>query len=150
MDQAVAEDRRSMLRSETTGRAFSLSARGRSFVYAARGIRAMIVSQHNARIHVAATFVAVGLAFFLGITRLEWTMLVMAIASVWAAEALNTAVELLCDVASPGFHPLVAAAKDVAAGAVLICAVGAAMTGALVLGPPLWAALPRAPLHQAP
>jgi diacylglycerol kinase (ATP) len=141
MDQAVAEDRRSMLPSETTALPFSLSARRRSFVYAGRGIRSMIASQHNARIHVAATFVVVGLGFFLGITRLEWAMLVMAIVSVWAAEAVNTSVELLCDVASPGFHPLVAAAKDVAAGAVLICAIGAALTGALVLGPPLWAAL---------
>jgi diacylglycerol kinase (ATP) len=57
--------------------------------------------------------------------------------SVWAAEAINTAFELLCDVASPEFHPLVEAAKDIAAGAVLICAIGAAITGLLVLGPPL-------------
>jgi diacylglycerol kinase (ATP) len=66
---------------------------------------------------------------------------VVVIAFVWAAEAVNTAFELLCDVASPGFHPLVEAAKDVAAGAVLICAIGAATTGVLVLGPPLAAAL---------
>jgi diacylglycerol kinase (ATP) len=57
--------------------------------------------------------------------------------AVWTAEALNTAFELLCDVASPEFHPLVEKAKDVAAGAVLIAAIGAAAVGLLVLGPPL-------------
>ena len=65
----------------------------------------------------------------------------LAIVSVWTAEALNTAFEFLCDVASPEFHPLVAKAKDVAAGAVLITAVGASLVGLLVLGPHLVAAL---------
>lgn len=97
----------------------------------------MVASQHNARIHAAATVAVVILGILVGISRLEWAALVMAIVSVWAAEAINTAVESLCDVTSPEFHPLVEAAKDVAAGAVLICAIGAAMTGALVLGPAL-------------
>jgi diacylglycerol kinase (ATP) len=66
---------------------------------------------------------------------------VLAIVSVWTAEALNTAFEFLCDVASPEFHPLVAKAKDVAAGAVLIAAVGATLIGLLVLGPHLLRAL---------
>lgn len=61
---------------------------------------------------------------------------------VWAAEAINTAFELPCDVASPEFHPLVEAAKDIAAGAVLICAIGAAITGLLVLGPPVGCRFP--------
>ena len=54
-----------------------------------------------------------------------------AIVSVWTAEALNTALELLCDVASPEFHPLIETAKDVAAGAVLICAAGAMVIAGL-------------------
>jgi diacylglycerol kinase (ATP) len=61
--------------------------------------------------------------------------LVLAIVSVWTAEAMNTAFEFLCDVVSPDFHPMVEKAKDVAAGAVLVCAIGAAGVGALVLGP---------------
>ena len=48
---------------------------------------------------------------------------------------MNPAFEFLCDVASPGFHPLVARAKDVAAAAVLICAVGAVVTAAFVFAP---------------
>ncbi len=121
----------------TATRAFSLAARLRSFAYAARGIRTMLKSQHNAWIHAAATSCVVALGLVLHVPRLEWLALVLSIVSVWTAEAINTAFEFLCDVASPDFHPLVEKAKDVAAGAVLICALGAAATGALVLGPPL-------------
>lgn len=97
----------------------------------------MVTSQHNAWIHTAATVATVALGLSLRVPRLEWIALVFAIVSVWTAEAINTALELVCDVASPEFHPLVETAKDVAAGAVLICAVGAAVTGLLVFFPPL-------------
>jgi diacylglycerol kinase (ATP) len=126
-----------MLQSDLTARAFSPAARLRSFVYAARGLRTMMSSQHNAWVHAAATFSAVSLGLALGIPRLEWLALIVAIVSVRTAETINTAFEFLCDVASPEFNPAVEAAKDVAAGAVLICAIGAAITGALVLGPRL-------------
>jgi diacylglycerol kinase (ATP) len=109
----------------------------RSFSYAARGVRTVVVSQHNAWIHAAASCLVVAAGFTLGVGRFEWLALVFALVSVWAAEALNTAFEALCDVASPGFHPLVARAKDVAAGAVLICAVGAVVTAGLVFAPHL-------------
>ena len=66
-------------------------------------------------------------------SSLSW--LILAIVAVWTAEALNTAFELLADVASSGFHPLVEKSKDVAAGAVLISAIGSAVIGVIVLGP---------------
>jgi len=72
-----------------------------------------------------------------GLSRAEWCWIVLAIVGVWMAEALNTAFEFLCDVASPQFHPMVKHAKDVAAGAVLLCAVGAAIVGVLVFLPRL-------------
>jgi diacylglycerol kinase (ATP) len=61
--------------------------------------------------------------------------MVVAIIAVWTAEALNTALEFLADVASPEFHPLVEKAKDVAAGAVLMSAVGSVVIAILILGP---------------
>lgn len=116
-------------------RAFSLAARLRSFVYAGRGVRTMLLSQHNAWVHAAAALVVFTAGVTLGVTRVEWMVLILAIVAVWTAEALNTALEFLCDVASPDFHPLVEKAKDVAAGAVLICAVGATAVGMLVFAP---------------
>lgn len=114
---------------------FNIQDRARSFAHAFRGIRTMLVSQHNAWIHAGVTLLVCVAALATGVSRLEWCLLLLAIVSVWTAEALNTALELLCDVASPEFHPLIGQAKDVSAGAVLICASGAAGVGLLVLGP---------------
>lgn len=120
---------------------FSLTGRMRSFTHAFRGIGLMLVSQHNAWVH-AALSVVVGVAgLVLGISRIEWCCILLAMVGVWVAEALNTGLEFLCDVASPQFHPMVRQAKDVSAGAVLLSAIGAAVVGILILGPPLLAKL---------
>jgi diacylglycerol kinase (ATP) len=124
-----------MVYNQTISRAFSPTARLRNFIFAARGLRTLLASQHNARIHAGSAILVVALGFVVNLPRLEWVALIFAIVSVFTAEALNTAVEFLCDVASPEFHPLVEKAKDVAAGAVLICAIGAIAVGGLVLGP---------------
>jgi diacylglycerol kinase (ATP) len=121
-----------------SSKTFSVRARFWSFVFAWRGITAMLTTQHNARMHGVATLFVVALGIALRIPRVEWLALVLAVVIVWCAEALNTAIEFLCDVASPEFHPLVEKAKDVAASAVLICAFGAAVVGALVFGPHLF------------
>jgi diacylglycerol kinase (ATP) len=117
---------------------FRLASRLRSIGYALRGLRLMLILQHNARIHAGVTLLVLLLGAALRISRGDLCWLVLAIAIVWTAEAMNTALEFLCDVASPEFHPLVEKAKDVAAGGVLISSLGAAAIGLLVLGPPLW------------
>jgi diacylglycerol kinase len=118
-------------------RSLTFTGRIRSFGYAIRGIVDMLRTQQNAWIHAAMTVVVCGLGVLLGLSRLEWCLIVLAIVAVWTAEALNTAIEFLTDVASPDFHPLAGRAKDVAAGAVLIASLGAVGIGLLVLGPHL-------------
>ena len=116
---------------------FSLKDRARSFRFAGRGLGALVREQHNARIHL---FVAAGVAaagFFFGVSRIERCALVLSIMAVFAAEALNTAIEHVADAAVPELHPLVGRAKDAAAGAVLLCAIGAALVGAIVFWPHL-------------
>lgn len=120
---------------------FSLAARARSFRHAFRGVGALLASQHNAWIHAVITVAVLTLGFALGVSRLEWALLVLAIAAVWAAEALNTACEWVCDVAQSEHHPLVGRAKDVAAAGVLIAAAGSAVVGLLVFVPRLAALL---------
>ncbi len=117
---------------------FSIQGRVTSFGYAFRGVGTMLRSQHNAWIHAVATGLVIAAGFGFGLGRAEWCLVVLAIVSVWTAEALNTAFEFLCDVASPEYHPLVEKAKDVAAGAVLICAIGAAVVGGLVFIPKIF------------
>jgi len=116
---------------------FSVASRLKSFRWAFRGFRTLLASQHNARIHLLATVCVCGLGLLIGISRLEWVAIVVAIVMVWMAEALNTGFEFLCDVASPEFHPLIQKAKDVAAAAVLLSAVGAAVIGLIVFVPHL-------------
>jgi diacylglycerol kinase (ATP) len=118
---------------------FSINARIRSIRHALRGISVMLRTQHNAWVHALATAAALAAGFALNISPGEWLAIVLSIMAVWTAEALNTAFESLCDVASPEFHPMVERAKDVAAGAVLIAAVGAVFIGLIVFGPKLLA-----------
>lgn len=119
---------------------FSIVERLKSVSFALAGIGVMLRTQHNAWIHLAATIVVVGAGLWFDVARAEWLWLVLAMIAVWTAEALNTAFELLCDVASPEFHPLVKQAKDVAAAAVLIAAIGATIIGLLVFVPHLFPA----------
>lgn len=112
-----------------------LAGRLRSFGYAFRGVGTMLRSQRNAWIHALATIGVLAAGWALGISANDWKWLILALVAVWGAEALNTALELLADAAKPEFHPLVKQAKDVAAGAVLIAAIGAAAIGALVFIP---------------
>lgn len=107
----------------------------RSFRFAICGVAVLLGSQPNARIHLGATIAVVGAGLWFGIPPRDWYGLVLALTVVWMAEALNTALEFLADVASPDYHPLVKRAKDVAAAAVLIAALGAVIIGLLVFAP---------------
>lgn len=118
-------------------RPFSPAARLRSFVYAGRGVWILLRSQHNSWIHATGTLVVVAAGIVLGVSRAEWLALVLAMTLVWSAEGFNTAIEYLSDAAQPEFHPLIEKAKDVAAGAVLLSALGALAVGVLVFGPHL-------------
>ena len=112
-----------------------LSARLRSFGHAFRGLKVLLQTQHNARIHALATVLAVAAGALLGISPAEWALIALAVVCVWATEALNTSIESLVDLVSPELHPLAAKAKDVAAGAVLVAAIGSVIVGVLVFGP---------------
>jgi diacylglycerol kinase len=113
----------------------------RSFGFAVAGLAYLLRTQRNARVHVVVGALACVLAAWLRVGRVEWAVLVFTIALVIILEGLNTAVEAAIDLASPGIHPLAKAAKDLAAGMVLVAAIASVAVGLLVLGPPLWARL---------
>ncbi|MDX1648405.1 MAG: diacylglycerol kinase [Myxococcota bacterium] len=118
-------------------------ARARSFRFAFRGL-ALLAREPNAWIHAAATAAVAALALGLGVGARDGALLALAVGLVWTAEAMNTALEAACDAAAPRVDPRVARAKDLAAGAVLLAALGAVAVGLLVLGPPLLARLASA------
>jgi diacylglycerol kinase len=110
----------------------------RSFYFAFAGLAYLFRSQRNARIHAILGTAACATAFYVGISRAEWAVLVFTIALVLILEGLNTAIEFAIDLASPNIHPLAKAAKDLAAGMVLIGAMASVAVGLLILAPPLW------------
>lgn len=114
---------------------FSIKKRLKSFSYAFNGIQFMLKTQHNSWIHLAISIFVVALGFFEKMNINDWRWLISAIILVWFAETINTAFEFLCDVVSPELHHSVQKAKDIAAGAVLICAIGASILGILVFWP---------------
>jgi diacylglycerol kinase len=109
----------------------------RSFGFALEGVSYLIRTQRSAQIELTIGAAIVALAAWLGLTPLEWAILVVAMALVLALEALNTAIELTVTLASPERHPLAKAAKDVAAAMVLIAAIASIVVGVIVLGPRL-------------
>jgi diacylglycerol kinase (ATP) len=114
---------------------FSLSARLKSFTHAFAGFAYMLRTQHNAWIHLLASLAVIALGFALRVSAGDWRWLIVALALVWAAEAINTAFEHLCDVVSPEFHKSVKLSKDIAAAAVLVSAVAAAAIGVVTFWP---------------
>ena len=115
----------------------TLQKRARSLGFAWHGLVVLIHTQHNAWIHAVATLVVLGAGLVAGLSRVDWALLTLATAAVWSAEALNTAVEALGDAVSPCDNELIRVAKDVAAGAVLVAAVGSVIIASLVFWPHL-------------
>ena len=106
-----------------------------SFRHAFCGLRTLVKTQRHARVHAVATVAVVVAGWWCGVSRAEWCALVLACAGVWAAEALNTALEFLADAVTREKHPLIGHAKDVAAGAVLVMAIAALIVGGVVFVP---------------
>ncbi|MCB8945627.1 MAG: diacylglycerol kinase family protein [Ardenticatenaceae bacterium] len=118
-----------------------LYSRARSFRYAFAGWWYVLRTQHNAWIHALVSTAVFLLGLYCQITRQEWAILILTIMAVWMAEFMNTALEAVVDMTMPHPHPLAKIAKDVAAAAVLVGAIGAVLIGLLIIGPPLWAKL---------
>lgn len=106
-----------------------------AFRHAGRGLATMLRTEAHAKIHAQATIVVVAGGLWVGLTRLEWVAIVLTIAAVWSLEAVNTAIEAICDRVSPEPDPLIGVAKDVAAGAVLVAAIAAVVVAVLIFGP---------------
>jgi diacylglycerol kinase len=116
-----------------------LKSRAKSFQYAFSGWWFVLRTQRNAWIHAVFSLAVILVSFWLRLAARDWAMIIVAIAMVWTAEFINTALEAVVDLASKHEQDdLAKAGKDVGAAAVLIAAGGSAIIGLLILGPPLW------------
>src|SRR5204863_688620 len=101
---------------------------------AMRGVGFMF-SELSIRFLAAGTLATLAAGAYFSISALEWCAAVLALSLIWAAEGMDTALERLTDLVSPDFHPLAGMAKDIAAGAVLLAAIGAVVVGVIIFGP---------------
>ena len=116
-----------------------LRKRVQSFKHAFRGIRELFRETPNARIHLQVAIAAILLGVVFRISTGEWLAIVIAMGGVFAMEAINTALETLSDYACKNeIHPLIRKAKDLAAAAVLIAALGAVVVGILIFTPKIF------------
>jgi diacylglycerol kinase (ATP) len=109
----------------------------RSFGYAFEGVATIVRTQPNFWIHVCAACAALVLGVVLRLSPVEFAVIVLSITLVLVVESVNTGIETMCDLISPGHHPLVKRAKDVSAAAVLISAAGAVCVALFLFGPRL-------------
>jgi len=114
---------------------FSIRSRVKSFYYAGAGISGFLRREHNAWIHLAATIGVVIASLVLSVSRLEAVALTLVIGLVWVTEMLNTCLEKMADLISKELHPDIKFIKDLAAGAVLVAAVVAVITGLIIFIP---------------
>jgi diacylglycerol kinase (ATP) len=111
----------------------------RGFGFAFKGIGYATKTQINFRIHLVASLTAALLGYALKVSNIEWIWIIFCMALVLAAELFNTAIEVLTDLVSPGYNEKAGHAKDIAAGAVLVTAIFALVTGTIIFLPKILA-----------
>jgi len=107
----------------------------KSFKYALMGVKILWKEENNFRIDIIFTIITISLAFFFNFSILEFILIIFVITFVLTAEALNTAIEELCDKINPDHDSHIAKIKDIAAAAVLLAAFGAFIIGLIVFIP---------------
>lgn len=110
----------------------------RSFGPAMAGVVWALKTQRNLQFHAGATVLVLVLGLWLRLAAWEWCAVMLATGMVWAAELMNTALEVLADRVSKEREEAIRRAKDAAAGAVLMAALGALGVGLMVFLPKLW------------
>ena len=105
------------------------------FSDAFNGIFHAIKSQKNMKIHITAAIVVISCGFFFKVSPIEWSILIITIGLVIAAEIFNTAIEWFCDFVEPNHHEKIGLIKDAAAGAVLVLSIAAFAVGLIIFLP---------------
>ena len=102
---------------------------------ALKGLGFVLKRQHNTWLHLTATVAVILLASFLQVRLEDWRWLIVVMAMVWTAEAVNTAIAHVSSVVPPDYAEAAGRARDIAAGAVLVCVIAAIVTGFLTMWP---------------
>lgn len=106
-----------------------------SFKYAFKGIGSAVKSERNMKIHFTMMMLVIIAGIFFNIAIWEWITCFILFGLVIGMECVNTAIEIIVDMVSPKYNEAAGRAKDIAAGGVLACAIGAAVAGIFIFLP---------------
>lgn len=104
----------------------------KSFLNAFHGVFLMMRTERNFQIELVAFFINLFLIFYFKLSAVDTTLVVIASLGVLCAEIFNTAIERICDIIQPDFDKRIGFIKDIAAGAVLLMAIGSVAVGVIV------------------
>ena len=105
------------------------------FEHAFRGLIEMIKTERNFKIQVLAFTLVIILGFVLDVSIQDWLILILVSGMVMSLEIINSAIEKICDLYTTEKNEKIRIIKDISAGAVLITALFAFITGILVFLP---------------
>jgi diacylglycerol kinase len=108
---------------------------GEKFMVALRGIKKVYMTELSFRIHVAIAVILIIVNFMIGMSGLEWIIVILVLGSVMAAEIFNTAVEDMMDVYSRKYDDKIKDIKDISAGAVLLLTIISVIIGLIIYVP---------------
>lgn len=106
-----------------------------AFINAFNGLRYFFWNERNGKIQTTAAIVATGFAIFFKISAAEWIAVLLCIGAVLTLEMMNSALEKLCDLVQPDYHPIIKIVKDVSAGAVLFSSFISVITASIIFLP---------------
>lgn len=110
----------------------------KSFAYAIQGIKAVISTETNMKIHIFVAVFVIILGLIFRISTSEWLACIICIGLVFSAETMNTAIETLVDMVSPERKPQAGKIKDIAAGGVFLAAIVSVVVGIIIFLPKIW------------
>lgn len=105
------------------------------FSFAWNGLKEVVKTERNFRIHLVIALLVVMLSLFLELIYIEWAIIMLVIGLVLVAEAINSVIERMIDYLNPRIHPLAKKIKDIAAGSVLLAAIVAVIVGMIIFLP---------------
>ena len=114
---------------------FSIKKRLQSFRFAIKGVKNLIINEHNARIHLTALLVIICLGLFFKLELMEWVAITIVSGIVILTELINTAIENLADIVEPKWNEKIGKIKDYSAGAVLVAAIVSVIVGGIIFIP---------------
>jgi len=109
-----------------------------AFANAFNGLFYFFANERNGKIQLGAAAIVVAFALYFRISINEWVAVLLCIGAVLSLEMINSAIEKLCDLVHPEYHPVIKIIKDVSAAAVLFASIISAIAAAVIFLPKIF------------